>query len=588
MIRWKYVIPRLLALTLITTAIYVGTEPLLRWLFLRSAQQVARARVEIGSLTADFWRGSIQIEDVAAADSNVEFKNLLQFDRARLDIDRYAAMRRKLVVRDGLIEGLRFNTQRGDSGFLPDTSESSKSDGPSLIRSKLNQVGQQGEAWFNHKIDRLQTQVENDLQTVRLGRELADRWPVAYQSLERQAAKIEAQGRQLNQQIEAVSEDPLQRLDQVQPLKKSVDRLRRDVVAARDQLTQLKQQMREDRRALASAKKQDEQYVRDRLRLDSLDGDSLTEYLLGPTWSKRMEMATRWLQRSRDAVPADVSSSVVQPASRGVSVIFPGFSASPDSLIRQLKLAGEGAIDGTPFLFSGTVRDITHQPRRHAKPTTVKMESDGALRLIAYGTLDRRQPEPVDHFVVDIPSLRQGKRLLGDPSKFALAVSPSVAKIHVDLTFRADRLEGRVTMRQDEVRLAPALGPQYSSILSPENIASAVRDVDRLEVEVYLSGTIKAPRYRVKSDLGLQLADGFNQALEREVQRRQQVLLSRANREAEQKLGELQNELATKHGVILKRLEVGDEQIDALKRILLSQASGAEDLMSRGRKLLFK
>ena len=70
MIRWKYVIPRLLALTLIAIAIWLGTDPLLRWSFLRSAQQVAGAKVEIRSLKTDLWRGSIQIGHVTVADSN--------------------------------------------------------------------------------------------------------------------------------------------------------------------------------------------------------------------------------------------------------------------------------------------------------------------------------------------------------------------------------------------------------------------------------------------------------------------------------------------------------------------------------------
>ena len=126
--------------------------------------------------------------------------------------------------------------------------------------------------------------------------------------------------------------------------------------------------MREDQQALKQAQKHDEQYVRERLHLDELDGVSLSEYFLGPVWSERIEVALRWLQRSREALPPPPDDHAVRPSARGISVIFPGFSASPDVLVRQLRLSGEGTVDEHPFQFAGVLRDLTHQPRRHRNP----------------------------------------------------------------------------------------------------------------------------------------------------------------------------------------------------------------------------
>ena len=183
---------------------------------------------------------------------------------------------------------------------------------------------------------------------------------------------------------------------------------------------------------------------------------------------------------------------------------------------------------------------------------------------------------------------RQHERTLGDPTKFAIGVSPGTAEIHADVTLRGNRLEGQLTMHQAQVRLTPTLGPQYAQFMSKENAAAAVSGVDRLEAEIRLSGTLGAPHYELQSNLGQQLAAGFNQAIQQEISLRQQQLLSRANEEVEQQLAELQQQLVSKHGEMLKKLEIGDEQLSQIKRELASQVGSPEDLISRGRKLLFK
>ena len=111
---------------------------------------------------------------------------------------------------------------------------------------------------------------------------------------------------------------------------------------------------------------------------------------------------------------------------------------------------------------------------------------------------------------------------------------------------------------------------------------------NKFEAEIRLSGTLRAPRYELQSNLGQQLATGFNQAIKQEMTVRQQQLLSLANQEVEQQLADLQRELLAKHGQLLKKLEIGDEQLSELKRELASHLGRPEDLISRGRKLLFK
>ncbi len=171
---------------------------------------------------------------------------------------------------------------------------------------------------------------------------------------------------------------------------------------------------------------------------------------------------------------------------------------------------------------------------------------------------------------------------------WALTVSPGNARIHADLALRGNNLEGQVTMHQADVRLTPVLGSEYSRLISNENAAAAVGGIDHLEAAMQISGTLSAPQYELQSKLGEQLAAGLNQAFHNELRLRQEQLLSRADAEVDAQFAALQKELTAKQGKLLKQLEIGDEQLNDLKRELVSHVGNPGDLISRGRKLLFK
>ena len=113
-------------LVAITVGIWLGIDPLLRWSLLQSGQRIAGAKVDIGSLRTDLLHGSMQIDQLRVAAVTTNSRISLELERAFLDVDMYAALRRKLVIRDGHLDGLRFDTTRDDSGRLatvPDVDE---------------------------------------------------------------------------------------------------------------------------------------------------------------------------------------------------------------------------------------------------------------------------------------------------------------------------------------------------------------------------------------------------------------------------------------------------------------------------------
>lgn len=585
-IRWKYVLPRLSVLVVVLGLLWLCLDSLLRFGIIYAGQSALGSKVEIGHVDTELTRGRFEIGEVVVAHPDSAMKNLFTAEQMEFDLEVGMALRRKLVIREGRIHGLKFHTDRTTSGKLeakdeedPDDDESGR--GVGVVAKRL---GKRGEAWLDDSIGKLEDEVENELHSVQLANELKERWPAEYDRLAQQAKQIERDARDLRDLAKLIADDPLKHLNQVQPALAGVERLRRQAVDAKRQFQSLSQQMQRDRQAIEEAKRHDIQYVRERLRLDALDGRSLSEYLLGPIWSQRVETAMTWIQRSREMMGEKAEAKRREKA-RGVNVLFPGIPASADVLVRKLELSGDGTVDGKPYSFGGAIFDITHQPLRHAEPTTLQLRAEGAIEMIARGMLDRRAEIPIDQFVVEFPAVTQHGQTLGDPEKLAVDLAPGVARITADIQVADNDLSGTIRLEQNDLKLVTRLPPKYAKHVSPENVQAALAGMNRLEAVVTLSGKLKRPEYQLESNLGPQLSEGLRVAVQQELTAKQQQLVERANVEINDELNALQSDLVAKHGNLLEKLELGDEQLDQIKRQLGAKIGVPDDLLGRARKL---
>ena len=583
MIRWRYLLPRLVFVLLLVSGLWWGLSPLLRWVLVRGGEAAVGARVELGDVQVNLFRTHVQLDQLRIADPDAPMKNLFQTERVLLDLDPAAALRRKLVVVEGSLTGIELNTRRETSGALEAPPEDEPSEGGSEL---WEDAAARGEAWLETSATALQYEFENELQTVQLTRDMVQRWPREYAQLETEAQQLERQARQLRDLVKRVKDRPLEHLDQIPPALAQLEQMRRDLLRARGELLRLQQQMREDGGAIAAAKDHDFQYVRERLKVPPLDGQALSDYLLGPVWGARVQTAVGWIQWLRQQAPEAPAERPAEPILRGLTVKFPGYHSTPDVIVRQLNLSGKGTDGGHSFTFTGQLCDLTSQPRLHSKPTSLQLESQGSIQLRAAVTMDRRGKVPRDRLVIDIPAMRQSEQVLGNPRRLAVTLAAGTVQVHAELAIVDQSVEGHIALRQQNLQLTTRLSDDYTRYVSSNSLQAALQPIQQLETQILVSGPLKRPRWKLQSNLGPQLAAGLQAAVRNELAEREQQLLAMANQRAEEELAKLQQQLAEKHQSLLQKLELGDEQLDQFKRQLLAQVQSPEQLIGQGKKLL--
>ncbi len=585
MVRWKYVIPRMVLFGLLCLTIWLALNPLVRLALIHGGQSVTGGRIEVAGLRALLTRSQLRLTDVAVADPQSPMKNLFQASDAVIDLDSGELLKKKLVVNEGRLTGVRLGTSRESSGALPGRDKDQAPSNGGLAEK----VTQLGDRWLDQAADRLEETVEDDLQSVRLSRELMERWPREYASLEERARELRSRSEQFAGLVKQTKENPVQSIEHYQQLMGQFESLRRDAWQLRQDLARLQQQMQMDREAIAQAKEHDVQYVQEHLRVTQLDPEALSNYLLGPELGPRVHGAIQWLQWGRQYLPAKKDKRSSQdPAGRGWDVILPGMRRSPDFLVRRLALEGTGTSGQEPFDFQGTIEGLTTEPAVYGKPTVLKVQTTGAVAMQVRAVLDHSGVVSQDEIVIDCPQLVQPARTLGRPDKLAVQVAPGDSQLQIRLDLKDDALDGELRFRQPAITLQPTLSSKLGGKLVESRLAAATSAVRDLDATVRIEGTLSRPSWKLRSNLGQQLSTGLQTAVQQEAQHRQQQLMARANQELAEQIDRLEGQLTAKRDAILSELNLDTQQLDFIKRELV--ALGVSDkLLGQGsllRKIL--
>lgn len=547
MIRWTYLLPRLLVVGVLLATICWGLNPLAHWAIVNYAPLATGAKVDIETVDVSLMHPTLRIQGLQVADPGAAYRNLFEAAQIVCTLDRDALLRRRLVVREGRITGLRLHTERQTAGTLPAQERDTSEFGADLTAF--------GEGWLADITQRLRADWENELATVRLYHGLSQRWPDEYRRLEAEAKALRARIDQLRQRIADLKGDNLLRQpDAAQRLVQELAEARQQVQRLPGEVQRLKEMVAEDRTAALQAKQHDLEYLKRQLKLDALDPDGLTRYLLGEEQSQRIAETVAWLQWARQHVP--VKRKLPEPPrGRGRTVLLAGLRRTPAWLFENLTLEGEATWQGQPVPFQGQLRGLTGQPGLYGQPATLSLRTAGPVPLLLDATFDRTTERAHDRLYLECPAIAMPPRELGRAQRFTVKVGPATAHAKLAVTLDQDDLQGLLTWRQERVQLQAALPAAERVAALVTRLNQSLDRVDRLEVAIDLSGSLRKPRWHLRSDLGPQLAAGLTEAVQDELHSRVQQLTARVEDYAGKQLAQLQDQLAAQQGQITAILD---------------------------------
>lgn len=569
-VRWKYVLPRLAFLCAIGLVLRFGLDPTLRWALISGGESATGATVELSEVRSSLWDGELILKDLALANPQSPMRNLLEATDSQLQIDVNALLHGRVVVSNGTLSGLRFDTDRETSGAItkePTTIEESNS---SILDPLLASAGTMGEQWFDQLGDRLDTDIADQLQSPRLAKELQERWPKQYAGIEKKIKDIRTRGKELEKDIRELQSNPLRGLEKLPSMQKEVAQLQQEVKSVQKQINDLPKQAKSDKQAVLVARKQDEAFIRQQLQVGKIDGEGLTQTLLGKPVTEGLTTALGWISWARKQVPSS-SVEVKELRGRGTTVLFT--PRQPDYLIEQLQLEGSAQVRGNPLQLTGTLTGVSSAPQLLNEPTILKLRSNDAPGMTVKVELDRRGDVAHDLIQLDCPKLTMPSQTLGNAEKIAIKIGDGVAQLDVDLALHGEKLSGDISFAQESLDLTSRSAKSPNGELS-QALNQALAGVQKHEAHVSLAGTLKNPQLKIDSDIGSQVATGLNTVVADLVKKRAGELLAKNRQQVDDQLQKLTKVRKQAQEDLLAQLGEGQELLGQLASLSSNGANG--------------
>jgi len=531
--RWQYVVPRLIVVTAVLLTARYGLDPFVRWALITGGEAALGAKVEVGGLATSLRGGEITLTTIAAANPRKPMRNLLEAEQFRLQLDGRQLLRNRVVVHDGVIRGLKFDSPRTTSGALETTP--AKYIGPSALDPVIAAAQEKALDWFDGLSGRAEQDLMASLATPRVVAELEQSWPKQYEALKTRADDLRAKSKQIETTFREVKKNPLRNLPQLEQLQKELAAIQAELRSTLAEIQALPARAKADRQAVDDARKQDEQFLRKHLQLANIDAAEMNSYLLGETASGYVAQAAYWMEQVQKLIPKKKMAAPTR--ARGTNVLFTG-RKQPKMLIERVEFAGAARLDGQPLTFTGELTNAASEPDLHDHPLRLRLSATGALAAELIVQLDRRGKTPHDKLTFDIPKLKLAQRTLGNAQKLAVTVPPGEAALTAEIRLDGDQLDGVIDVRQSSTLAAsmPMLRDDRLATVLHESLSG----VDRLEATVRLAGTLKRPEVKIESNVGPQLAEGVNGAVREYLTERKDRLVAKVQGSVDEQLAKLE------------------------------------------------
>lgn len=609
--RWKAIVPLVLLLILIGVAYLLYADTLVEHSIESIGADLVGAKVDLEEVDLSLRDGRVRLVGLAAANPNSPMRNLVEAREIVADVMVLPLLEKKLVVEQASFRGMRFGTERTESGELENPSPQSgrlmrEISGwadrvriPPLNLEALNAVVDVGAVSLD------------SLTTVTRARGMvsyADSARTAWQQdLNRlNPAPLVDSARTLVERLNSANPLTLG-LTGMTELANSSRSVMTSLTATRDQLTALDSTVRagvasltQTAASLADARAADYAYARRLLRLPSLDAPDLSASLFGDMAVARLQPLLYWVNQAERYLPPGLNPrrrpGPKRPRRSGVTVTFPKRNTLPKFVVESadadLAIGGEGAAAGD---YAAELSGLTTEPAVYGRPLNAMVERSGA----AVGPTDIRVNLSLDHTGRVISD--SGSAYMNGVELPEFAVASSGIRLDLgtglsELSFArtGDSIVGSWMWRSDEVSWSRGGSGEQGAESSQQGVEvgqgvaarlgafaedflwQSIASLENVEITVRFSGSPMGPSLRIGSNVGQVVAGNLRRELGERIQQAERQVRQQVNRmvdqyvaEADSRLSALEDEVADVVGVRLSGVsDVRSELERAIRRVI--------------------
>ena len=588
-IRWSFLLTTIIIIALVAVFNILFFDKILKKVIISTGQIAVGAKVEIDYLKTSFKNCSVTINGFRAADKNNYFKNLIDIEKARFDVRFAPLLRKKVVIDEMSIDGLRWQTDRKTSGELP---KKKKSNQESKFAKMFKSAKEKTVAEFNdlpsvETFNKIQDQIKNfdinkliedsGLSSIKEVEKVSTDLQNKYKSYQDKVNNFnyEEKINKAKALVDDISKSKFGSLADIANTAKKVNELKAMKKEFDDILTELNN-AKKDVNATIDVTKQikntvtkDVNMICEKISIPTLNTKNISQMIFGTKWVSRVEKVLYYISIIKQYIPEGSDEKEVKEVKQralGRDIIFRE-KLYPSLLISLMKLSGttaktkeEQGID-----FSGLIKNISSSPSLVGSPITLELNGNNATQKLAVnGLFDHRTKDSKDNIKVELTGL-SGTILNIEPNDYLPLVD--TAKVNVAGTFDLNNsgflCSADIAFRDIKEK---ALNSIEGNLKYLAQITNSIKSFDvNLTAQTQDSENLDV---KINSDIDKKLYDAMSKMFSAKVNEAKDKIRQKVNELAQAKVKEIEKSLQGQKDEVLKQINDKIGAIDNIEKII--------------------
>ncbi len=550
-IRWPGVIAFAVVTVLLAAVWWLLVDGMIECAIERAGTQAVGAKVELAAADLTLIPLGLTLTGLQVTDPDAPMTNAVEISRISFLMDGLNLLRRKIIINEMTVDGVRFGTPRKTSGAIGKQE-------PGIVQTAARTKFVLPSAQIP---DVKEILAKEELQSLKLAESLRadiqaeqDRWKQQLAELPNKA-KFDDYKQRLDKvksagkgglggivsgagEAAAIQKDISQDLDKITTAKKTFE----------DNLAQLRKRLDEATRA----PEEDLRRIRDKYALSPQGLANMSSALIEGPLGDKIQKALGWYAKLQPYLQSNGerkgTAEVVKPLrGKGVDVRFKERAPLPDFLIRTAKIG----LDISAGLVSGTIRNITPEQHVVGTPMTFTFSGEklsGLESLALNGEIDRVDPaKPHDAAALKVRGYHLTDLTLSDGGTLPVSVNEARTDLDLKAGLRGEALDADLAATLQSVRITTGARPDAGAVAKA--VASALSDVKGLHLKADVTGTIKQYDVRVSSDLDQVLKQALGKQMQEQVNKFEGQLRTAIAEKVGKPLGDLKSSFGGLTGI---------------------------------------